>query len=193
MADKSKEDEPEDMVAALESDVMAAPRDFEVTQSTRVLELNQADLWLSAGDCSWHRPLFFTLREWATKNWRQRSEATKKKREEDKADRLAKLKEKTRENKRLKRSGKGQAKGSESPERPWADASAAASSSAAPPWRQNRRADPESPERPWAAYGWTEWWSDNRWSADQWQGWSSRASDQSWWQQGWQDWQGWRR
>ena len=42
---------------------MIAPRDYEVRQSGRVLELKNKDLWIRPTDLSWHFPILVTIRE----------------------------------------------------------------------------------------------------------------------------------
>ena len=57
------------------NDPLEAPSDFHTAQSMRVLQTKREDLWLRDNDVSWHLPILITLREWAYKNWRQRSQA----------------------------------------------------------------------------------------------------------------------
>ena len=44
-------------------DPMAAPQDYDVHQSVRVLGLQNSDLWLRPTDLSWHFPVLMTIRE----------------------------------------------------------------------------------------------------------------------------------
>ena len=44
-----------------------APRDYEVLQSGRVLELQNTDLWIRPTDLSWHVPILVTIRELLSK------------------------------------------------------------------------------------------------------------------------------
>ena len=47
---------------------MIAPRDYEVRQSVRVLELQNKDFWIRPTDLSWHFPVLVTIRELHFKN-----------------------------------------------------------------------------------------------------------------------------
>ena len=47
---------------------MIAPRDFDVRQSGRVLELQNKDLWIRPTDLSWHFPILVTIRELPFRN-----------------------------------------------------------------------------------------------------------------------------
>jgi len=62
------------------NDNLDAPSDFHTTQSMRVLQTTREDLWLRGTDCSWHLPILITLREWAFKNWRKRTQYAEAKR-----------------------------------------------------------------------------------------------------------------
>ena len=65
------------------TDAMAAPQDYEVRQSGRVMELQKSDLWLRPTDLSWHFPILMTIREEPFKNylsekWKAKFEEAKK-------------------------------------------------------------------------------------------------------------------
>ena len=50
-----------------------APRDYEVRQSGRVLELQNRDLWIRPADPPWHYPILVTIRAFSFKNYCGRS------------------------------------------------------------------------------------------------------------------------
>ena len=52
---------------------MHAPQDYSIKVSERVLHLERANFFIGSRDNDWHLPLLVTMREEATKNWRQRS------------------------------------------------------------------------------------------------------------------------
>ena len=61
---------------------MIKPQDYDVRQSGRVLELQNRDLWIRPTDLSWHCPILVTIREEPFKNYRSRSSAKLKARED---------------------------------------------------------------------------------------------------------------
>ena len=61
---------------------MIAPQDYDVRQSGRGLELQNRDLWIRPTDLPWHFPIFVTIREMPFKNYRARSPAELKVRED---------------------------------------------------------------------------------------------------------------
>ena len=61
---------------------MLAPQDYDVRQSGRVLELPNRDLWLRPADFSWHFPILVTNRKDPFRNFRGRSPAKMKARED---------------------------------------------------------------------------------------------------------------
>ena len=61
---------------------MIAPQDYDVRQSGRGLKLQHRDLWLRPTDLSWHFPTLVTSREMPFKNYRARSPAKLKVRED---------------------------------------------------------------------------------------------------------------
>ena len=61
---------------------MFAPQDYDARQSGRVLELQHRDLWIRPTDLSWHFPVLVTIREMPFKNYRGRSPAKLKVRED---------------------------------------------------------------------------------------------------------------
>ena len=54
---------------------MIAPRDYEVRQSGRVLELQNKDLWIRPTDLSWHFAILVIIRELQFKKFRGKSSA----------------------------------------------------------------------------------------------------------------------
>ena len=62
---------------------MIAPQDYDFRQSGRVLELQNKDLWIPPTDLSWHFPILVTIRELPFKNYRGRSPAKRKAREDE--------------------------------------------------------------------------------------------------------------
>ena len=62
---------------------MIALQDYDVRQSGRGLELQNRDLWLRQTDLSWHFPILLTIREMPFKNYRARSPAKLKVREDE--------------------------------------------------------------------------------------------------------------
>ena len=63
-------------------DPMIAPPNYDVRQSGTVLEFQKRDLRLRPTDLSWHSPIFMTIREKPFENYRARSSATFKTKED---------------------------------------------------------------------------------------------------------------
>ena len=59
-----------------------APKDYDVRQSGRVLELQNRDLRIRPTDLCWHFPILVTIREMPFRNYRGRSPAKLKVRED---------------------------------------------------------------------------------------------------------------
>ena len=73
------------------TDPMVAPQDYDVRQSSRVLDLQDSDLWLRQTYLSWHFPILITIREESFKNYRSRTaEKWKAKFEEAKKQKIKK-------------------------------------------------------------------------------------------------------
>ena len=74
-------------------DPVVAPPDYDVRQFGRVLEPQNRDHWLRPTDLSWHFPILMTIREEPSRNYRARSIA-KLKTKEDKIEEAKKQKTK---------------------------------------------------------------------------------------------------
>ena len=79
---------------------MIAPRDYEVRQSGRVLELQNKDLWIRPTELSWHYPILVTIRELPFKKYCGKSIAILEARDEAK-------KYKTQKNKKVESNTRG--------------------------------------------------------------------------------------
>ena len=69
---------------------MIAPRDYEVRQSGRALELQNRDYWIRPTDLSWHYPIVVTIRAVPFKKYRGRSIAILEARDEAKKQKTQK-------------------------------------------------------------------------------------------------------
>ena len=56
------------------TDTKVAPKDYDLRQSKRVLELQNSDLWLRPPDLSWQLLILMTVREESFKNHRSRTD-----------------------------------------------------------------------------------------------------------------------
>ena len=144
-----------------------APLDYSVRVSERVLHLERAHFFLGSVDSDYHCPLLVTMREEATKNWRQRSASGWK----HIAEKKEKFAEKGQERRKSERKGKG--KGKEQYRA--SDHTPTKGQGKAPkPWNQpgQRRSVFEEPEDdswgPWTAssHGKGSWssWAGSSWS-----------------------------
>ena len=86
-------------------DYEVAPKDWHAAMSERALSIDRRDLWLGGNDCDYHRPMFITIRNFATKNFRYRA--------------AAKIEERKQKQKEKKGKGKGQSKGTSSSSSTW--------------------------------------------------------------------------
>ena len=57
------------------ADFEVTPKDWHATMSERALQIDRRDLWLGENDTDYHRPMFITVRNFATKNFRYRAQS----------------------------------------------------------------------------------------------------------------------
>jgi len=76
-------------------DFEMAPKDWHATMSERALQIDRRDLWLGENDTDYHRPMFITIRNFATKNYRYRAQAKIEERRQKQKEKKGKGKGKT--------------------------------------------------------------------------------------------------
>ena len=86
-------------------DTLATVGDYDIAISSRMTDLGAKQLGLSSADCGWHTPMLVTLREWSSRNLRQRSHEGAERRHRQKKASLAAARDHKEQKKAAKKAG----------------------------------------------------------------------------------------